>query len=196
MSGTSSSSVVPGSYNDARVRLLGGAISVAQNPMMFVVLAVLAGGGGSVLFFLAGSGQMSVNGMGVPPAAAKVVGMLLGGILLGAAAVCVFQAFHPGALLLEPARRHYTRHGGLVGKLLGKGGRSGSFDDFQKLRLAHCRNRNPNGKDVEYWRLTLFWKDGMEQNLGCYGNGTQAKAQADGFAKAVGVAVEPIEGGT
>lgn len=195
MSGTSSSPVIPGSYNDARVRLLGGEISVAQNPVMFVVLAVLAGGGGSVVFFLAGSGQMNVNGMGIPPAAAKVVGMLLGGVILGAAAVCVFQAFHPGALLLEPARRRYTRHGGLVGKLLGKGGRSGAFDDFQKVRMAHCRNRNPNGKDVEYWRLTLFWKDGMEQNLGCYKSVEQANSQAVGFAHAVGVAVEPFEGG-
>ena len=196
MSGTSSSSVIPGDYNDARVRLPGGAVSVTQNPMMFIVLAVLAGGAGAFLFFLAGSGRMSVNGVGIPPAVAKVVGMLLGGVLGGAAAICVFQAFHPGALLLESSRRRYTRHGGLVGKLLGKGGRSGAFDDFQKVRMAHCRNRNPNGKDVEYWRLTLFWKDGMEQNLGCYKSLEQANAQAGGFAQTVGVAVEPIEGGT
>ncbi len=188
--------VTEGSYNDARVRRTGGSICVMQNPAMFIVLAVLAGAIGAVLFFLGGSGRMTINGLAIPPAVAGIIGMVLGGVLGGIALLCVIQALHPGTLTLDPGRRQYVRHGGIVGKLLGKGARRGGFDDFAKVRLAHCTNRNPNGLVADYWRLTLCWKDGMEQNLGCIATAEKAGVQAEGFASALGVAVERVEGGS
>lgn len=188
--------VTEGAYNDARIRCTGGSICVMQNPAMFIVLAVLAGAVGGVLFFLGGSGRMTINGLAIPPAVAGIVGMVIGGVLGGIALLCVIQAFHPGTLTLDPGQRRYARHGGVVGKLLGKGARRGGFGDFAKVRLAHCTNRNPNGQATEYWRLTLCWKDGMEQNLGCLTTAEKAGAQAEGFANVLGVAVERVDSGS
>lgn len=195
MSEPSAGKVMPGAYNDARIRLTGSTIMVTQNPVMFIVIVVFLGGIGALLFFLSASGQMNISGIPIPPSVAKIIGMIIGLAFWALTLVCIFQTIHPGALVIESPSRCYTKHGGIVGKLLGKGGRKGLFDDFQKVRVAHCRNTNPSGQSAEYWRLTLFWKDGMEQNLGCYKTSDQANAQAGGFTGTLGIQTEAVEGG-
>jgi len=196
MAASASSGVTEGAFNDARVKSRDGSIRVTQNPAMFIVFMVLAGGVGALLFFLGGSGSMDINGLPIPPEAAAVIGMVIGGALGLLGLVCLIQAFHPGTLILESGGRRYTRHGGIIGKLLRKGSRQGGFEDLEKVRVAHCRTTSQQGPSREYWRLTLYWKDGMEQNLGCYKTADQASAQAGGFAAALGVSVEATEGGS
>jgi hypothetical protein len=80
--------------------------------------------------------------------------------------------------------------GSVIGRLLGRGSRSGGFEDFAKVRVTHERHTNPQGATTETWRLALLWKDGMEANLGCYPTAQAAGAQAEGFARALGIDVD------
>jgi len=174
--------ITPGSYNDAKIRLKGANIYVGQNPVMFIVLTVLAIIPGIILFFGAGSGTMLINAIPLPSAVARVIGMALGLVFLLAAFTCILQSLSPAMLALRPDEGTYKRTGGIVGRIFMRPVQKGSFEDFEKLTLAHGSGQNPSGDYCEWWRLTLHWKNGNDFNLGSFSKQDQAKQIAQGFA--------------
>lgn len=190
MTDQSHSSITPGAYNDARISIKGSDIRVSQNPVMFIVLAVLALVIGAVLFFLAGSGKMTINNIAVPPAIAKWIGIAASAVLLLAAIACILQAMSPAMLILTPSQAVYKRTGGIMAVLAGRRPQSGSFTDFQKLTLEHGSGQNPSGQQNEWWCLALHWKDGKEYNLGTFTKQDQARQVASGFATELNIPLE------
>ncbi|MEW6359391.1 MAG: hypothetical protein AB1696_23850 [Planctomycetota bacterium] len=182
--------IIPGSYNDAKIKVKGGDICVGQNPVMFIVLAVIALIIAAVLFFLGGKGEMTISGIPIPAAAAKVICVAIATVFLLAAVVCVLQSLSPAMLVLSPEQGTYKRTGGIVGKIAMRPVQSGSIEDFEKLTLTHGSGQNPSGQHCEWWRLTLHWKSGGDFNLGSFSEQARAKQLANGFAEKLKLSLE------
>lgn len=175
--------IIPGSYNDAKVSLKGEDICVGQNPAMFIVLAVIALIIAAVLFFLAGKGEMSINGIVIPQAIAKVLSKGISIVFVLATLVCILQAMSPAMLILSPGKGRYTKTGGIVAKLAMRPEKSGTFADFDKLTLVRSPGNSQSGPPTDTWRLTLYLKNGTDFNMGSFSDETKARQLANGFAE-------------